>query len=376
MIKNKRILHVTRTYYPDTKGGIEEVIRQIAINTKNLGFETRVFTLSKNSIQSVIEIDDIKIYRAPLTIELASCGMSANALKLFKELANWAQIINYHFPWPFMDLLNFFTKNSVKKVVTYHSDIVRQKNLFLLYKPLMKNFLNQANVIVATSDNYLKSSKYLQKYKEKVKIIPLGISKQISDQPTKKQFNRIKNLVGKNFFLFIGTLRKYKGLNFLLKALVDENIKFVIAGSGPELKTLKDLAKNLQLKNIIFMGRVSDSEKVSLLRLCCAVVLPSDLRSEAFGVVLLEGAMFKKPLISTELGTGTSYVNINGVTGLVVPRSDSKALRESMLFLKNNRDLAKKMGEAAYERYKHLFNATLMGNRYAKLYKQLLKNDI
>ena len=376
MIKNKRILHVTRTYYPDTKGGIEEVIRQIAINTKNLGFETRVFTLSKNSIQSVIEIDDIKIYRAPLTIELASCGMSANALKLFKELANWAQIINYHFPWPFMDLLNFFTKNSVKKVVTYHSDIVRQKNLFLLYKPLMKNFLNQANVIVATSDNYLKSSKYLQKYKEKVKIIPLGISKQISDQPTKKQFNRIKNLVGKNFFLFIGTLRKYKGLNFLLKALVDEKLKFVIAGSGPELKTLKDLAKNLQLKNIIFMGRVSDSEKVSLLRLCCAVVLPSDLRSEAFGVVLLEGAMFKKPLISTELGTGTSYVNINGVTGLVVPRSDSKALRESMLFLKNNRDLAKKMGEAAYERYKHLFNATLMGNRYAKLYKQLLKNDI
>jgi len=371
-----RILHVTRTYYPDTRGGIEEVIRQIALNTKNLGIETRVFTLSKNSIPSIIEVDNIKIYRAPLTVELASCGMSVSAIKLFNELANWAQIINYHFPWPFMDLLNLLTKNSAKKVVTYHSDIVRQKNLFLLYRPLMKHFLNRANVIIATSDNYLKSSKYLQKYKEKVKVIPLGINNQSIPQPTKKEYVRIKNLVGQNFFLFVGTLRKYKGLNFLLRALVDEGLKLVIAGSGPELKTLQDLEKKLKLKNVLFMGRVSDSEKASLLRLCCSVVLPSHLRSEAFGMVLLEGAIFKKPLISTELRTGTSYVNINGVTGFVVPRSNSNALRESMLLLKNNKDLAKKMGEAAFERYKQFFKGTTMSNQYAKIYKQLLKDNI
>ncbi|MDA1284712.1 MAG: glycosyltransferase [Proteobacteria bacterium] len=371
-----RILHVTRTYYPDTRGGIEEVIRQIALNTKNLGIETRVFTLSKIPIPRVIEVDGIKIYRAPLTVELASCGISINSLKLFRELANWAQIINYHFPWPFMDILNLLTKTRAKKVVTYHSDIVRQKNLFLLYMPLMKHFLKQANIIVATSDNYVKSSKYLHKYKEKVKVIPLGINKQSIPQPTKKEYMRIKNLVGQDFFLFVGTLRKYKGLEFLLKALVDEELKFVIAGSGPELKTLQGLAKKLKLKNIIFMGRVNDSEKASLLSLCCSVVLPSHLRSEAFGMTLLEGAIFKKPLISTELKTGTSYLNVNGVTGIVVPRSDSNALRESMLLLKNNKDLAKIMGEAAFERYKKFFKGTSMSNQYVKIYKQFSKDDI
>ena len=56
-----RVLHVTQTYYPDTRGGIEEVIRQIAINNKTLGIETRIFTLSNKPIPTSIEIDGIKI---------------------------------------------------------------------------------------------------------------------------------------------------------------------------------------------------------------------------------------------------------------------------------------------------------------------------
>jgi len=371
-----RVLHVTQTYYPDTRGGIEEVIRQIAINTKKLGVETRVFALSKNPIPSIIEADGVKVYRFPLTIKIASCGMSITAIKQFKDLADWAQIINYHFPWPFMDLLHLLTKNDAKIVVTYHSDIVRQKKLFSLYKPLMKYFLNQADAIVATSDNYVNSSDILQKYKEKVKTITIGISKESYPIPTKKELAKIKGLVGHDFFLFVGTLRKYKGLNFLLSALKDTKLKCVIAGSGTEWEKLKDLAKNLCLTNIIFLGRVSDSDKVSLIRLCRAVVLPSHLRSEAFGVVLLEGAMYKKPLISTEISTGTSYVNINGETGLVVPASDVDSLKGSMLLLEKDRDLSKKMGQAAYKRYNKLFKGSLMSYQYVKFYKTLLKEVV
>ena len=142
-----RVLHVTQTYYPDSRGGIEEVIRQIAINNKSLGIETRIFSLSNNPIPTSIEIDGIKIYRASLNVKIASCGMSIKAFRLFKELAEWAQIINYHFPWPFMDILNLFINKNTKMVVTYHSDIVRQKRLFYLYKPLMKYFLEKPNVI-------------------------------------------------------------------------------------------------------------------------------------------------------------------------------------------------------------------------------------
>jgi len=196
-----RVLHVTQTYYPDTRGGIEEVIRQIAINNKSLGIETRIFTLSNKPIPTSIEIDGIKIYRAPLLAKIASCGISINAFRLFKELAEWAEIVNYHFPWPFMDILNLLLNKNAKIVVTYHSDIVRQKRLFLIYKPLMKYFLKNADVIVATSDNYLKSSNILKQYKEKVKVVPLGISKESHPTPTKKDLAKIKDLVGQDFFL-------------------------------------------------------------------------------------------------------------------------------------------------------------------------------
>lgn len=369
------VLHVTQTYYPDSRGGIEEIIRQIAINNKSLGIETRVFTLSNKPMPTCIEIDGIKIYRAPLNAKIASCGMSIKAFGLFKELVEWAQIINYHFPWPFMDILNLFINNNTKMVVTYHSDIVRQKRLFYLYKPLMKHFLKKANVIVATSDNYSKSSVILKKYKKKVKVVPLSISKESYPIPTKKDLTKIKDLVGQDFFLFIGALRKYKGLNFLLGALKNTEIKCVIAGSGPEMLRLKGLVKSLSLTNIVFLGRVSDSEKVSLIRLCRAVVLPSNLRSEAFGVVLLEGAMYKKPLISTEINTGTSYVNINEETGLVVPAGDADSLRESMLLLNSDKSLSKKMGQAAHQRYLKLFKGSLMSQQYAEIYTTLLKSN-
>jgi len=373
IIINMRVLHVTQTYYPDTRGGIEEVIRQITLNTKMLGVETRVFALSKNPIPTVIEIDGVKVYCAPLTIKISSCGMSIVAFKQFKDLADWAQIINYHFPWPFMDLLHFLNNINAKTILTYHSDVVRQKKLLMLYKPLMNRFLHQIDVIVATSDNYAKSSNVLQNYKEKVRTIPIGVSQQSYPVPTKQKLDEIEGRIGKDFFLFIGTLRKYKGLHVLLNALKNTKLQLIIAGSGPEEVALKRLAQKLKLSNVEFMGRVSDVDKVALIKLCLAVVLPSNLRSEAFGVVLLEGAMYKKPLISTELGTGTSYVNINGETGLVVPPADVSLLRGSMLLLNNDKELANKMGGNAFKRYNKFFTGSVMGDQYAELYKTLLR---
>lgn len=368
-----RVLHVTQTYYPDTRGGIEEVVRQIALNTKELGVDTRVFVLSKKPTLTVIEVDGIKIYRAPLTVKVASCGMSVSAVNQFKDLADWAQIINYHFPWPFMDLLHLVSTSSAKTVVTYHSDVVRQKKLLTLYKLLMKHFLDRIDAIVATSDNYAASSSVLQKYREKIRTIVIGIDKESYLEPTKQELIKVEDRVGRDFFLFIGTLRKYKGLNFLLNALKGTGVRCVIAGSGPEEEKLKTLANKLKLSNVVFLGRVSDIDKVALVRLCRAVVLPSHLRSEAFGVALLEGAMYKKPLISTELGTGTSHVNIDGETGIVVPPADVDSLRESMLLMDYDKGLSNKMGQKSFERYNNFFTGSVMGDQYVELYADLLK---
>jgi rhamnosyl/mannosyltransferase len=111
---------------------------------------------------------------------------------------------------------------------------------------------------------------------------------------------------------------------------------------------------------------------MALFRLCRAVVFPSYLRSEAFGVTLLEGAMSARPLISAEVGSGTSHVNIHGETGLVVPPGNSKALREAMDDLQGNPSKARLMGSKARQRYEQLFTGRRMGERYVDAYRRIL----
>jgi rhamnosyl/mannosyltransferase len=145
----------------------------------------------------------------------------------------------------------------------------------------------------------------------------------------------------------------------------------VIVGSGPTEVALKRQARELGLTNVTFTGYLPDDEKFSLFQLCRGVVFPSFMRSEAFGVTLLEGAMYGRPLISTEVGSGTSHVNIDGKTGIVVPPGSPKALRKAMDQLWHNPDIVQHMGRNARQRYEELFTGSLMGARYMGLYRDL-----
>ena len=123
----------------------------------------------------------------------------------------------------------------------------------------------------------------------------------------------------------------------------------------------------------MFTGHVSDDVKVALIRLSRAIVFPSYLRSEAFGVTLLEGAMFGRPLISTEVGTGTSHVNVDGETGIVVPPGSAPALRQAMDDLHAQPTTAERYGQGARARYEALFTGDLMARRYVNIYRTLLE---
>jgi len=367
-----RVLHVYRTYYPDTQGGLEEVIRQICQNTLGHGIESRVFTLSADPDPAVVKREEAGVHRFHRTAEVASCGVGVGALPGFKRLVDWADIIHYHFPWPFADLLHFLGRVRKPSVATYHSDIVRQKGLLQLYRPLMRAFLDRVDVIVPTSQNYFATSEELGRYAEKVQVIPIGLDDGVYPEVSEQELSSARDRVGEGFFLFVGVLRYYKGLHILLDALQGTELKCVIVGAGPVEAELQQHASRLGLDNVRFLGYVGDIEKVALMRLCRAVVFPSHLRSEAFGVTLLEGAMHGKPLISTEIGTGTSYINLDGETGFVVPPSDAKGLREAMLRIDHDEALAERMGQAARARYEALFTGRMMGERYARLYGRLV----
>ncbi|MCF4995266.1 glycosyltransferase [Pseudomonas syringae] len=368
-----RVLHFYKTYLPDSMGGIEQVIFQLCESGARHGVDGQVLSLSTEPVPAVMQIGQHEVHRAKLDIQFASTGFSLQVFKKFRELAAEADVVNYHFPWPFMDLVHFASFTNKPSVVTYHSDIIRQKNLLRLYRPLMNRFLASADRIVAASPNYLHTSDVLQKFQNKTRVITYGLDKAGYPQPEPERTDRWRRKLGDKFFLFVGVMRYYKGLHILLDALKDVNYPVVIVGAGPLEKELHAQAARLGLRNLHFLGRLDDEDKVALLQLSYAIVFPSHLRSEAFGISLLEGAMYGKPMISSEIGTGTSYINIHNETGLVVPPSNPQAFREAMRELWENPTRAAEMGTKAQARYHQLFTADEMGRKWTELYQELLE---
>jgi glycosyltransferase involved in cell wall biosynthesis len=367
-----RVLHFYKTYYPDSLGGIEQVIRQLCKGTGKLGVHNEVLSLSRQQNLAPYELDGTMVYRVPQDFEIASNACSLAAIGELSRRAREADVVHYHFPWPFMDLAHFMARIRKPSVVTYHSDIVRQKHLLRLYQPLKHRFLQSVDTIVATSPNYLASSAVLDRYRDKTRVITYGLDRTTYPEPSQELMDKWRAKVGDKFFLFVGVLRYYKGLHILLDAVEKLDYPVVIVGAGPIEQELKAHAERLGLKHVLFVGALDDPDKVALLKLCYAVAFPSHLRSEAFGISLLEGAMFGKPMISSEIGTGTTYINVDGQTGLVVPPSDPQSLGVAMRTLWENPALAAQMGERAAERYRELFTSEQMAASYTALYEELV----
>lgn len=370
-----RVLHFFKTSILDSMGGVEQVIHQIAIGASKQGVHTEVLALTSRQVPRAVEFNGYVVNRAKLDFQIASTGFSVSAFLRFNQLAKNADIIHYHFPWPFMDAVHFATGIKKPSVVTYHSDIIRQKFLLKLYRPLKRKFLGSVDRIVATSPNYLKTSDVLEKYSDKVSVIPIGLDKGTYPTPSLEKLAYWRDKLGSKFFLFVGAIRYYKGLHILLEAMQGLNFPVVIVGAGPIENELKIQQKQLGLNNIHFLGQLPDDDKAALFTLCFGVVFPSHLRSEAFGISLLEGAMFGKPMISSEIGTGTTFINIADSTGLVVPPSDPTALRHAMQYLWDHPTEAAEMGKRAEERYWQHFTAGKMVKSYVDLYGELLASS-
>ena len=372
MSQPMRVVHFYKTYFPDSVGGVEQVIRQMCVGTGRLGITNQVLSLSRDRRLEPFDYEGHTVHRAPLNFELASNAVSVQAIGQLARMAAEADVVHYHFPWPFMDLAHFLARIDKPTVVTYHSDIVRQKALLKLYQPLKHRFLESVDTIVATSPNYLASSAVLDRYRDKTRVITFGLDKSSYPEPDQARLDHWRARVGPKFFLFVGVLRYYKGLHILLDAVAGTDYPVVIVGAGPIEAELKAHAERLGLKRVQFVGAVDDLDKAALLKLCYAVAFPSHLRSEAFGISLLEGAMYGKPMISSEIGTGTTYINVHGETGLVVPPSDHEALRAAMTRLWNDPRMAQEMGQRAEARYWQLFTSAQMADNYARLYQELV----
>jgi rhamnosyl/mannosyltransferase len=365
-----KVLHFYKTYLPDAHGGAQQVIYEICEGTKRYGIDCEVLALTSQESETRM-VGRHRAHFQRRAAKFASTDLSISAVGRFRELTAKADVVHYHFPWPMMDVAHFLVLHGKPSVVTYHSDIVRQRFLYSFYRPIMHRFLASADTIVATSPAYVRTSPVLRRYRDKVRVIPIGIDDAPLRNPDPALLQRWRAKVGSGFFLFIGVARYYKRLDVLLEAARGTGMPVVIAGADNDNQRAQASRGEVRSDNIIYTGAISDADKAALLHLCNVVVLPSGLRSEAFGIVLLEGAMLSKPLLCCELGTGTTYVNVDGLTGFAVPPGDAGALRAAMRRLHDNPDLARQLGHNARKRYLDLFTSDRMARKYAEVYEQV-----
>jgi len=203
-------------------------------------------------------------------------------------------------------------------------------------------------------------------------VIPFGVERPVESASVAARAEEIRREMKQPFVLFVGRLVGYKGVDVLIDALRHSSVSAVIVGDGPIKGTLEAQTHAAGISDRVrFAGQVSNDELAALYRACDLFVLPSVTRQEAFGVVQIEAMSRAKPVVSTELGTGVSWVNVHGVTGLVVPPHDPVALCDAIERLLGNLMERQKMGTAAAERARSVFAVDRMVNAILATYHEI-----
>jgi len=371
------ILHIYKDYYP-VLGGIENHVRDLSEALVAHGHRVTVLVTSLDR-RTLIEHPQpgLTVIKAARALHLASTPISPEQLRQAGRLH--ADLVHLHFPYPPGDLAYLALPERPPLVITYHSDIVRQRSLLRAYRPLLLWTLRRAVRIIATSPNYLISSAFLRRHAAKCAVVPLGIDAARFAQ-AEDRGSRIEDRYGaildhQPLLLFVGRLRYYKGLHILLEAMPQIGARLLIGGDGPERARLEAQAARLGVADRVhFLGNIPDADLPALYHAADVFVLPAHLRAEALGLAQIQALASGVPCVSTELGTGTSFANQHGETGLVVPPGDPAALAQAINALLADPSMRQRMGEAGRQRVAALFTREQMVAGNEAVYREALNN--
>ncbi len=371
------ILHIYKDYYP-VLGGIENHVRILAEAQAARGHAVTVLVANPARHTTSETLNRVRVIKAARWATVASTPISP---ALFWQAARLkADVAHLHFPHPPGEVANWLFHPARRTVISYHSDVVRQAGILRFYKPLLKRVLKRADAIVYGSPP-MKNSVYLQPHQSKLHLIPYGIPlDRFLQEPTDTEIDRVKSLypstsVALPKLLFVGRLRYYKGLNVLIDALPAIQAQLLIVGVGPLQTAWQAQARSRGVADrIAWLGEVPDADLPALYHLSDLFVLPATHPSEAFGLVQVEAMASGIPTICTELGTGTSWVTVDGQTGYVVPPNDSLALAEKINRLLAEPDRRRAMGAAARQRAQNEFAVERLIERVDALYQTLISH--
>lgn len=370
-----RILHISKYYYPYI-GGVENICKYLVDNMKQDNY-IAVVCFNEQKDDRVDTVDGVKVYRIGTKIMVARQALSFSYFPVLRKAVSEFKpdVIHFHWanPYPAFVLLTMIPKD-VKLVVHWHMDIIKQRKIYPLIKPVETRLLKRASLVLVTSPNYRDGSMPLQPFKDKVRVVPNAIDEKnlILRNGDKERIAEIRKLYGdKDIVLFVGRHIQYKGLPHLIEAekSVKSDCVFVIAGKGPLTDGLKATCHS---PRVHFVGKIPDDDLRCYLYAAKVFAFPSITKNEAFGVALAEAMFCHTPAVTFTIpGSGVNWVSINNETCLEVPNGDDKAYAAAIDRLLQDDALRERLADAGVQRVKENFLIHNMVEACQKVYNEL-----
>lgn len=371
----KTILHICKYYAPD-EGGIETVAKYLVEGLKDFHNVVTCFSTDGHSHKDVV--DGITVYRfAPAFSAFSQDVVLSYYWKLNRVIKKYRpDIINIHCPNPFVyPFALALAPKGCKISLLWHADILSKGLVYNIIKPFEKCVLRRADLIIATSPNYIHASSPIFAFKDKTEILPNGVitanlDLQEGDQERIAQIK--KHYANKPLVVFVGRHVPYKGIDILIEAerFIKSNCHILITGRGPQTENLKALA---QSNRIHFLGKVSNDDLRCYLHAADIFAFPSINKAEAFGVALAEGMYCGcAPVTFTLEGSGVNWVSLHGETGLEVPLRDIKAYAAAIDKLLSDKTLIATYQQQSKKRVNELFTDAKSVETANQIFKRLL----
>ena len=368
-----RALQLTKFYAP-VRGGIESVTFELSEGLNKVGIATDVLCAhtAPTTIRETASAG-YQITRAASFGKLLSTSMAPAMIRELGRAQKGYDVIHVHLPDPLSNLALLLTRPRARIVLHWHSDIINQPRALRVYAPLQRWLLQRADVIIATSQAYADASPWLAPHREKIRVIPIGIRDHPFDDGMALRVRA--SYPSRRIVFSLGRMSYYKGFDTLIDAAAQlpPDCVVLVGGGGELLDThRRTVAKRKLTERIVFLGPLDDSQVLAHLRAGDVFCLPSIVRAEAFGVVLLEAMAAERPIVTTDIpGSGVPWVCPDGLTGLNAPVGDSVALARALTTLLDNKSLSQRLGAAARERFMQHFTAERMVRATADLYRDI-----
>ena len=354
-----KVVHAAK-FYPPVRGGMETVVGDLCRGTAH-DWNVRVVAASVDGTTRRERVDDVDVVRVGALGTAHSVPLCpAYPWHLWREPAD---CLILHEPNPLAGSSVFLRTPARHLVIWHHSDLVRPWWARHTYGRVQRVLYRRADCVIVSSPN-LAAESALVRSARRVAVIPFGVPidrYRALDAARQERAKAIAASIPGPRVLFVGRLVYYKGVDVLLRAMVDAPGTLVLVGEGPLDGELRTLAESLGLRGrVVFAGRVADEDLPAYYRTSDVFVLPSVARTEAFGVVQVEAMAAGLPVVSTNLPTGVPWVNQDGVSGLVVPPADPRALGAAIASLLRDDVLRRRLGQNAAARAEAKFTRDRM----------------